>query len=203
MKKIIITPSLILLFAVTAIAQKQFAAVAWEINFPNNNDYLDKTSFSGGKIEYRHFLKNKHISAGLAMDWSTYEQYLPRQTFQKPDGTSAVTSDFVAQAYQLPFTATVHYYFEGTKLLKPYVGVGLGGQYLQQSLYYNVYVSDDDNWGFVARPELGVIIKTQETFKGWGFLVGAHYSYSTNKTDLLNNDSFKNIGVNVGIIFGE
>ena len=159
MKKIIISSLLIFLFAATGFAQKNLFGIGWEINFPNNTDYLKNASYAGGKIEYRHFFK-KNMSAGIAMDWTTYEQYLPRQTFQKPDGNSAVTSDFVAQAYQLPITATFHYYFEGSKMLKPYVGVALGGQYLEQSLYYNVYVSDDDNnWGFVARPELGVIIK--------------------------------------------
>jgi len=76
----------------------------------------------------------------------------------------------------------------------------LGGQYLNQSLYYNVYVSDEDGWGFVARPEAGVIIKPNE-FKEWGFLIAANYSYATNKTELLNLDSFKNFGITIGIGF--
>ena len=85
--------------------------------------------------------------------------------------------------------------------MEPYIGVALGGQYMEQSLYYNVYVSDDNNWGFVARPELGLIINPQH--KGWGFLVGAYYSYATNKTDLINSNSFTNFGINLGVVFGE
>src|SRR5690349_10323962 len=135
MKKIIIT-SIIFLFASSGFAQKNLFAVGWEINFPTNTNYLTKTSYSGGKLDYRHFFKEK-------------------------------------------------------KMLKPFVGIALGGQYLQQSLYYNVYVTDDDNWGFVARPEVGVFIKPNE-YKEWGFLVAANYSYSTNKTDLIDNNSFKN-----------
>ena len=133
----------------------------------------------------------------------TSSQDTARQTFQKPDGNGAVTTDFVAQIYQVPITATVHYYFKESKLLKPYAGIALGGQYLQQSLYYNVYVSDDDNWGFVARPELGTIIKPGEHVHNWGFLLAANFSYSTNKTDLIDNNSFKNFGVTVGVVFGE
>jgi len=198
MKKIIIT-SLLFVFTATAFAQKNLFGIGWEINFPNNTDYINKTSLSGGKIEYRHFFK-KNFSAGLALNWATYEEYLPRQTFVKPDGNSAVTSDFVAQSYQLPITATAHYYFKETKMLKPYVGIALGGQYLQQSLYYNVYVSDDDSWGFVARPEVGVFIKPNQ-FKEWGFLIAANYSYATNKTELLDLNSFKNFGITIGIGF--
>src|SRR4051794_6434036 len=111
MKKIIIISSMIFLFAVSGVAQKNLMGIGWEINFPTNTDYVDKTSYSGGKIEYRHFFK-KNVSGGLALNWCTYEQHLPRQTFQKPDGNSAVTSDFVAQIYQVPITATVHYYLK-------------------------------------------------------------------------------------------
>jgi outer membrane protein W len=198
MKKLIIT-AIIFLFAASGYAQTNLFAIGWEINFPSNTDYISKTSYAGGKIDYRHFFK-KNISAGLALNWATYEEYLPRQTFVKPDGNSAVTSDFVAQSYQLPITATVHYYFKESKRLKPYAGIALGGQYLQQSLYYNVYVSDDDNWGFVARPEVGVIIKPNE-YKEWGILVAANYSYATNTTDLLDLNSFKNFGITLGIGF--
>ncbi len=199
MKKIIIT-SLLFLFATALIAQKDLMGITWNINFPTNNDYLNKTSFAGGKIEYRHFLHEKNMSVGLALDWSTYEQHIPRQTLEKPDGNGAVTSDFIAQVYQVPFTATFHYYFEERKRFQPYLGIALGAQYLEQDLYYNVYVNEENNWGFVARPEFGFIAKTHS---GWGLVLGANYSYATNKTDLINSNSFKNWGVNIGIMFGQ
>ena len=200
MKKIIIVSLLFL--SVTAInAQTNLIGASWNMNFPTNTNYLTKTSYSGGKIDYRHFLKHKNISIGLSLDWASYEQYFPRQTFEKPDGNSAVNSDFVAQVYQVPFVATVHYYFKESKLLKPYAGIGLGASYMEQSLYYNVYVSDEYNWGFVARPELGTIIKFNDS--GWGFLVGANYSIATNKTEAINSSSFKSFGLNCGFVFME
>ena len=81
------------------------------------------------------------------------------------------------------------------------MGAALGGQYLEQSLYYNVYVSDDNNWGFVARPELGVLIIPHDKY--WGFLVAAYYSYGTNHTDIIKIDSFNNFGISLGVVFGE
>jgi len=204
MKKISIFLPLLFLIAVKGYTQgytqKNFFAVAWEINVPNNTDYLSKTSYSGGKLDYRYFFKH-NMSAGIALNWATYEEHLPRQTFTKPDGNSAVTSDFIAQAYQIPITATFHYYFEESKLFKPYIGVALGGQNLEQSLYYNVYVSEDNNWGFVARPELGTIINLSQHNKSVGLLVAANYSFATNKTELLNKDSFKNFGISIGVAF--
>ncbi len=170
---------------------------SWQMNFPNNHDYVNKTSYAGGKIEYRHFFK-KNLSAGIALDWMTYEEFIPRQTFEKPDGNSAITTDLVAQVYQVPITATVHYYFTESKMFRPFAGLALGGQYLEQTLYYNVYATDDDNWGFVVRPEIGTVIKMGDNF---GILAGAHYSYSTNKIDLLNRNSFSNFGFDIGVVF--
>lgn len=200
MKKISISLSLILLIAVTGYSQKNLFAVSWEVNIPNNSDYLNKTSLAGGKFDYRYFVK-KNLSVGLALNWATYEQHIPRTTFQKPDGSAAVTTDFVAQVYQLPITATAHYYLKETKRLMPYVGIALGGQYLEQSLYYNVYVSDNNNWGFVARPEIGTVIHLSETNKTWGLLLAASYSFATNKNELINTDSFKNLGISIGLAF--
>jgi outer membrane protein W len=203
MKKAIVSSIFLCSFFATGFSQKSLFAVGWEMNFPTNGDYVTKTSYAGGKIEYRYLFK-KNWSTGIALNWTTYEEYLPRQTFQKPDGNSAVTSDFVAQCYQLPITLTSHYYFgeDKNRLLKPYAGIALGGQYLEQSLYYNVYVSEDNNWGFVARPELGVFI-TPKSFNGVGFHVAATYSYSTNKTELVDLSSFKNFGITIGMAFGE
>ena len=200
MKKFIIAFLIIALFSVPGFSQRNLFGLGWEVNFPNNNGYLTKTSYSGGKVEYRHFIQHKNLSLGLAINWCTYEQHIPRQTFVSEDGNSALTSDFVAQVYQVPMTATVHYYFSESKMLKPYAGVALGAQYLEQSLYYNVYISDDNNWGFVARPELGAIFKPKNS-RNWGIMLAANYSFATNDNGVLNNSSFKNFGLTLGAAF--
>lgn len=184
-------------YSAPALSQENQFAVGWAVNFPTNSEYLTKTSFAGGKIEYRHIFKNR-FSVGAAFDWATYEQYLPSRTIQKPDGNGAITSDYIAQVTQIPLTATCHYFFKEGKMLQPYAGIGLGAQYLQQSLYYNVYVSDEYSWGFVARPEVGAILKMSDQF---GITLSANYSYATNKLDLLDRSSFKNFGIILGVVF--
>jgi outer membrane protein W len=200
MKKLIIT-AILFLSATAMFAQTNLLSLGWNINFPGNTDYLTKTSFAGGKIDYRHILKHKNISLGVSLDWASYEQYFPSQTFQKPDGNGAVTSDFVAQVYQVPFVATIHYYFSESKRLKPFAGLGLGASYMEQSLFYNVYESDENNWGFVARPEIGAIIKSKDS--NWGLLLGANYSIATNKTESIDRNSFNSFGINIGVVFME
>ena len=199
MKKIFLQVCFSLLMAGSAVSQDHLFGISWEMNFPTNSDYLDEPSFAGGKFEYRYFVK-KNFSIGMAVNWASYEQKVPRQTFEKPDGNSAVTSDFVAIAYQVPITATAHYYFNKMKFIEPYVGIAMGAQSLVQDLYYNVYISSNSSWGFVVRPEVGVIIKP-DSFNGWGFLVNAGYSYATNETEAINRNNFSNVGVGLGVVF--
>lgn len=199
MKKLIIGILILTVSSTIANGQTHIFTANWEINFPTTTNYIKKTSFAGGKLEYRYVIKEKY-SVGLAWNWASYEEYFNRRTIEKPDGSGAITSDYIAQAYQVPITATFHYYFKKGKLLRPYAGVALGAQALQQSLYYNVYATDDDNWGFVVRPELGAFIMFNPN-SGFGANLALGYSFATNKTDLINSNSFSNFGITIGLVF--
>jgi outer membrane protein W len=201
MRKVTFTSILVIFLVATSFAQKQFFGVAWEINFPTNGDYLTETSFAGGKMEYRYLIKDD-LSVGLAWNWTSFEQYFNRQTLVKEDGNAAVTSDYVAQVYTVPLTATVHYYWRGNKRFRPYAGVALGGQYMEQRLYYNIYESNEYNWGFVGRPEIGTLIKLDPNGT-FGFNVAATYSFATNKNGITEENSFKNFGISIGMAFGQ
>jgi len=198
MKRIILSCLILTLYTTCFAQKKDVFGMYWDINVPTNGGYLTKTSFAGMKFEYRHFFNDK-LSAGLATNWDSYSQYFNRQTYVKQDGNYAVTSDFVAHVYTLPITATAHHYFARKGSFRPYAGVALGAQYMEQQLYYNVYTSSENNWGFVGRPEIGVFIGPPHM--GMGFVLGLSYSYATNKNGITNKDSFQNFGISVGMAF--
>ena len=198
MKKIIFTATLLTFITAIGYSQKNAFAMSWEVNFPNNGNYLTKTSWAGGKLEYRYFLKDE-LSVGIAMNWNSYSQYFARQTYTKADGNSAITSDFVAHVYNIPLTAITHYYFERKGKMLPYAGIGIGAQYMDQRLFYNVYETSEYNWGFVARPEVGVIIAPPGS--DVGLLLGLSYSIATNENGITKKNSFKNFGINIGVSF--
>jgi len=198
----------IMAFAVsTVFAQKQstsstdinqFIGLSWEINVPAGNDYISKTSLSGFKIEYRKFF-SEQFSAGIAVAWNTTEQYYNTKTYEKTDGSSAVTTDMVRQSFNLPMMLTGHFYPKFTShIFKPYAGIGLGAQYSTQDVFYNIYVIDNDGWGFVARPEIGTLAKLNEHIAG---IASVGYNYATNKIDALGVSNLKQIVFNVGIAF--
>jgi len=171
-------------------------AGSWEIAFPTgNHDFLTKTSLAGGRIEYRRFI-NGQFSAGLAFSWNSFDEYFNTQTY-KTAGGSVVTTDMVRQIYTAPITAIFHYYPQlGPKMIKPYVGVGLGAQYSEQNIFFNIYQVGDDNWGFVVRPEIGAVVMFTEN---WGALVTFSYNYSTNKNEGFGVKSLQQFGINIGI----
>jgi len=177
----------------------QMVALSWEINVPSGNEgVITETSLSGGRFEYRKFFTNE-LSAGFGISLSSVEQFFGTHTYEKPDGSMAVTTDMVRQALVLPMTITGHWYPSlGFKLLKPYIGIGLGAQYASQDVFYNIYVINNSDWGFVARPELGTLVLFGENIGG---LASVSYNYSTNKVDQLNISSMKQVSFNIGLVF--
>ncbi|NIG54932.1 outer membrane beta-barrel protein [Chitinophaga sp. Cy-1792] len=210
MKKYILTGAILFAFSICSFAQNvtytntystsnkitNLFGLSWEISIPSSNDLISKTSLAGGRFEYRHFLPNAPVSFGIGVSWNSYEQYSPTQTFTYKNGNSAITTDMDKVIYTVPVTALVHYYFNNGKNVMPYIGVGLGAQYAEQDIYYNIFVNNQYNWGFVVRPEVGVLIRPNGG--NWGILAGANYQYGTNKNDLVNSNGLKSVAFNIG-----
>ncbi len=200
MRKLIILAGVIACLNITAKAQndwflKNMMTLNWQIATPVNSNYLTKTSFAGGRFEFRHFVK-KNLSVGADIDWNSFEQYIAPTVYEKPDGSQAMYTDMVRQVYNLPLAANVHYYFDGGAKVKPYIGIGLGGQYSEQSAYYNIFVSESNNWGFVVRPEVGALFRLGN-YAGLHANVG--YNYATNKNEDFNINSLKHVYYSIGM----
>lgn len=170
--------------------------LGWEVAVPSN-DLIKKTSWSGGRFEYRRMVK-PNISVGIGGSWNSFSEYVPRTTYQKEDGTGAVTTDLVKDIYTVPVTASMHYYFKGSTHVKPYIGVGLGAQYADQTLYFNIFSVEENNWGFVARPEAGAIVPFN-TY--WGLYVSAAYNYASNKNEIYDTKSLSQFAFGLGLVF--
>jgi hypothetical protein len=172
---------------------------SWEVSFPAGTEFIDKVSYAGGRFEYRHFIK-ENLSVGGAISWNNFGQYVSRQTYENADQTQAITTDMYRTVFNLPMTVNAHYYFGGGVTFKPYVGLGLGAQYSDQEAYYNIFISEDENWGFIARPEIGTLINLGST-GGFRMMLGGGYNYSTNSNSSFRIDNLSTYWVSVGIAF--
>jgi hypothetical protein len=78
--------------------------------------------------------------------------------------------------------------------------VAIGGNYSQQKIYYNIYVTQDENWGFHVKPELGLIFRPQP-HSGLGIIFAANYGYSSNTQKTFNIDGLTYFGLKLGVVF--
>jgi len=180
---------------------RDFTAFSWEMSIPTDNKYLSENSLSGWRLEYRRMVR-KNLSVGIAASWNSFDQTYPTKTYYSPDKSTAVTTDMIRQVYTVPITLTSHYYFN-TKIIlfQPYIGVGLGTQYEESNTYFNIYQITENNWGFVARPEIGTLIHfgKQSPLKG---LVSVGYNWSNNKIESANVTNWSHLAVNIGVGVG-
>lgn len=174
-----------------------FIFVGYEVSIPTNNNYLTETSWSGIRFDYRRIL-SPNVSIGLGVSFNTFNQYFPTTTYQKKDGSGAVTGDMIRQIYTAPITLSAHYYLTSKSLIKPYVGIGLGTEYAEQNAYFNIYKVGANNWGFVVRPEAGLIARFNREFAGF---LSAAYNYSTNSEDSFNINHLSQIPFTIGVVF--
>ncbi|MFI5218222.1 MAG: hypothetical protein ACHQNT_01950 [Bacteroidia bacterium] len=176
-----------------------FFTFAWDVNIPMGDKYVDATSYAGGKLEYRKMINDNNLSVGFDVSWNSYYEYKSYQTYEY-NSTTDVTTDLYKYNYTLPLALTLHKYFPGNSAFLPYIGLGLGATYSRPSLFFNIYEIYEDNWGFLARPELGTIIKFDKG-ADVGVLLGVRYSYSTNKEEGFKIENLQALGFQLGVVW--
>jgi hypothetical protein len=200
MKKLIIIAAL-LLVAPAVMAQKYFY-FSLDVNKPlSNTSWISDASARGARAGYRAFI-NSRFSAGLDLGWTTFDHYNPTETVTTRTG--ATTTDYFNYIYSYSAVASAQYYLvqDERERFFPYVGLGLGANNNQYVKYYNIYKDTETAWGFLARPEAGILYKFNNR-RSLGIMAGIHYDYSTNKSEKFNYDNFSALGFNVGLIFLE
>ena len=175
-----------------------FFTFAWDVNIPLGDKFVDATSFSGAKLEYRKMI-SQNVSIGLDMSWNSFYEYQSYQTYHV-DANTDITTDLYKYLYTLPIAVTAHYYFSSHGIFQPYVGLGMGAVFSEPKLYFNIYELNQENWGFLLRPELGTVIKFDPA-GDMGVLVAARYSMSSNSEPTFKIENLQSIGFQLGLVW--
>lgn len=173
--------------------------IDWQYNFPIGIDFADKSSGWGMNFEGGYFI-TPNIAVGGFLAYHSNHKYIPRQTLQLSDG-SALNTDQQHTVFQLPFGVTGRYTFNRGEVFQPYVSAKIGMQYARLSSEYNIFESNDNNWGFYISPEVGLNIFPW--FYRPGIHVAAYFSYATNNGHLMTYsvDGMSNFGLRLGVAF--
>ncbi len=181
------------------LAQEKYIYLNLDVNKPlSNTDWIEGISMAGGKLGYRGFIR-PNFSAGLDIGWSNFDQYEPTSTIQNPTG--AITTDYFHYIYSYSGVVSGQYYFksEDQERFFPYAGFGLGASTNEYVLYYNIYEDTERSWGFLARPEAGILFRFTER-GSLGIMAAIHFDYSTNKSDKFNYNNFSAFGFQIGLM---
>jgi outer membrane protein W len=198
MRKLIILA--LIVTAGSALAQDRYLYVGLDVNKPTSNtNWIGDVSTRGVKAGYRAFVTPR-FSAGLDVSWSAFDQYHPTETVQNPTG--AFTTDYFKYIYSYSAAVSGQYYFNtnSNDRILPYAGLGLGANNNHYVRYYNIYQDSQRAWGFLARPEAGILVKIGAR-RSFGIMAAVHYDYTTNKSSKFNYDNFSALGFQVGLAF--
>ena len=198
MRKVI--SAVMMIFCVQCLIAQDYDgyySATFDFNQPlSNTSWNNTTSVFGLNAGYQHML-GEHFSIGGEVNWGTYKQYKPVETVQNQGG--AITTDYFNYVYAYGLVVSGRYYLPTEGLIKPYGGLGLGAAYNKYTTFYNIYTDQVTSWGFLARPEAGVMIRFNER-RSVGLTAGIHYDISTASQKQLGYYNFSNIGINVGIV---
>jgi hypothetical protein len=200
MKKLFIV--LLTCITCSAFCQEKYFYVNLDVNKPlSNTSWVSNTSARGIRAGYRVFI-NRQFSAGIDISWTAFDQYIPTETYV--NGPTSITTDYFRYIYSYSAALSGQYNFDvgsGDKFF-PYAGLGLGAMNNDFVLYYNAYQDAERSWGFLARPEAGVLVKFGSR-RSIGAMAAIHYDYSTSKSKRFDYSNFSAVGFQIGLMFLE
>jgi opacity protein-like surface antigen len=166
---------------------------SWNTTFTlgDFNKWVGNASPAGFDIGGRYFIAGG-LAAGFNLSWQRVSEIYTKQTYSDPANGSAITATNYRFTWMVPFQAVVAYHFIPDRMVSPYVGLGIGGDYMEHHLLIQEYDIYTTRWDFSLTPEVGALVKFGY-FGQWGALVAFNYKWTTNQIDLYQDRTSKNL----------
>lgn len=138
----------------TSISYSQQHLYSMEYSVGMGNDFVTKPSFRGLGFEYRNMVK-PNIGVGFGIGYNFFYEEKNYDTYT--DDNASISGKQYRYLHNIPLMAAVDYYFKPKTKINPFVGLGIGGNYVFQRIEMGVFLADDEAFQFALRPEAGVI----------------------------------------------
>ncbi|MEI7724259.1 MAG: hypothetical protein WCK09_04095 [Bacteroidota bacterium] len=212
MKKLIFIFSILILSAVAMQAQNEPAGLgfkpssyytfSWNTTFTMGdfNKWVGNASPAGFDLGGRYLVQGG-LTAGWNISWQRVSQIYDNETFTIPDLGIAINATNYRFTWMVPFQAVIAYHLMPEKMVSPYIGLGIGGDYMEHHLMVQEYDVYKTRWDFSLTPEVGALIKFGN-YASWGALVAFNYKWTTNKIDLYETTSnnLQMLNLKVGLV---
>ncbi len=213
MKKIVSILFAVLLFALVSNGQEKAAlgfkpssyyTFSWNNTFPigDFNKWVSQPSMAGFDLGGRYFLPANNIAVGFNICWQRVSKEYDHETFTQPDKGLAINATNYRFTWMVPFQAVIAYHLNPGKMVSPYLGLGIGGDYMEHHVLIQEYDIYETYWDFSLTPEIGVLAKFGN-FSNWGALVAFNYKWTTNHIDIYNDKSksLQMLNLKVGLAY--
>jgi opacity protein-like surface antigen len=175
----------------------------WNTTFPvgDFHDWVSQPSPAGFGFGGRYIIKNG-LTAGFDFGWQRVSKIYDSETYTRPEKGLAITARNYRFTWMVPFQAVVAYHMIPEKSISPYVGLGIGGDYMEHHLMIQEYDIYETFWDFSLTPEVGFLAKFG-AFSEWGALVAFNYKWTTNKIELYQRttENLQMMNLKVGISY--
>lgn len=193
---------LILVFMAAVVATKaQQGNLRLNVNYTVANpsgslkDYVEEASWRGWTTNLLYGINDK-LSVGLGLGFHDFYQKYPRAVYQLQEG-GEISAVLTNSLQTIPVMAAVQYKFVSEGVIQPYMGVGIGGNFIIYNQYIGEFSNSQSNFGFAVRPEAGVYIPVSK--RDFGININGIYNYMPyNKNGLDNLNSW---GIGAGVRF--
>lgn len=182
----------------TQAQQKLKVRIGYNISTPVGgfkDDVVSKTSFSGFDAALAYPV-NERLDIGLGVLYNDFYQKYPRQMYGTENGSvSAVLSNSLQT---LPILAKVNYNILKEGWIKPYVGLGAGGNIITYKQYLGEFPYSKTAFKPAVHGDAGINIALGKT-KTAGLNLGANFNYLPFNYNGIDN--VNNWGAHAGVFF--
>ncbi len=194
MKKVFLIFFVIINFALIA-QEDMLLKVNYSMSMPiTQRDYLKDMSFFGVGIGVGKIFET-NVSLALEINWNSFYQFEDRKTYYIKGG--AITTDLFKYRQQIPVVLSLNYTFLREFALKPYTGLGIGFNYIDEKIMFSTYKIQDRTYGFLIQPKIGVAFGLGES-GDYNIFIESTLNYSSNNANQFKYNSYSSLNFAIG-----
>ncbi len=160
-------------------------------------DYVNDFSWRGFNLDVRYFVSD-FVSFGVVSGWNVYNSSSEgniSEVFTINDAQVTITGKQYRFLNVVPILATAYYYLEAEGMVRPYIGAGIGGYYVESNTEMGLYSVTDSHFQFGLAPAIGVLIPAGYSHINMGLTYNQAFGTS-------NAEGVGTLNFNFGIAWG-
>jgi outer membrane protein len=181
--------------------RRQYYSAGWDVSFPMGSfsDYISDPSLRGAFFSGNIFVTDA-VSVGFKFGYNSYHENRGRETYYIDNGL-AMTAATYNYAVMAPMQVGGYYHFNVGNMIEPYIGLGLGVNYIDEEIYLQDWEVYDSQWSFLLNPEIGVRISLGETPLALGVRCGYNFNFNSFEAFGTKYDNFQSLNLGLSLSY--